>query len=127
MKRKLDAGDYSILGQEDSITVERKTKRDAYSCLGTQRKRFKREIAKLAGYRYAAVVIECGLREFLLEPPAESQLSPKAAVNSLLSWSVRHGLHVWFADSRDLGEALTLRILEKFAKDCERKDREAPA
>lgn len=122
VRRKLDSGDYSAAGYESRIAIERKTKADAYGCLGKQRARFKREIERLAGYEYAAIVIECSFSDFLRNPPATSQMSPRAAVNSLLSWSVRYGVHVWFADERDLGEAMTLRLLEKFVKDREAHD-----
>ena len=60
-------------------------------------------------------MVEAGLADFL-RPPGFSRMRPKAAINTLVSWSIRYGVHVWFADSRRLARALTLRILEKFHK-----------
>jgi DNA excision repair protein ERCC-4 len=115
VRKALRSGDYSVLGGEARVAVERKEKTDAYSSLGRGRKRFERELARLAEFEYAAVVIEAGLTEFL-DPPAFSRMHPHAAVNTLVSWSVKYGVHVFFADSRRLARALTYRILEKFWK-----------
>jgi len=112
-RRKLDSGDYSIAGHEDQIAIERKTHVDAFGSLGKGRARFKREILRLNEYKYAAIIIECSLRSFL-EPPLNSMMSPVAAIRTLISWDIRYGVRVVFAGSRDLGEAYTLRILEKF-------------
>lgn len=111
----LATGDYSLVGLEDRVTVERKTKIDAYGTIGRGRERFTRELARMAMFEYAAIVIECSLAEMLVQP-SRSRLSPRAAVRSLVSWSVRYRVHVFFADDRAHGEALTAVILEKFWK-----------
>lgn len=115
VRKKLYAGDYSIEGHEDVVAVERKTHADAYGSLGRGRARFHREIDKLANYQYAAIVIECDLRTFL-EPPPDSMLSPKAAINTLISWDVRFGVRPVFAGNRKLAEVYAYRILQKFHK-----------
>ena len=115
LRGTLPAGDYSIRGLESRVAVERKEKADAYGSLGRGRARFEREVARLSAYDYAAVVIEADLADFL-EAPAFSGMRPRAAVNTLVSWSVKYGVHVFFAGSRPLARALTYRILEKFWK-----------
>jgi DNA excision repair protein ERCC-4 len=114
--RALPAGDYSIEGMENRVAVERKSKVDAYGTIGAGRDRFVRELEKLAKYDYAAVVIECSLSDFI-KPPPRSELNPRSAINSLVAWSVRYGVHVFFADNRLLARALTYRILEKFYRE----------
>jgi DNA excision repair protein ERCC-4 len=111
--KTLATGDYSIEGLEDRISIERKSKADAYSSLGLDRPRFQREMERLAEFEYGAVVIESSLRGFLL-PPDFSELHPRSAVGSLLAWSVRYGVHVFFAGDRPHGNALTAHLLEKF-------------
>ena len=113
--KALKAGDYSILGLEDRVAIERKSKKDAYASLGMNRPRFEREAKRLAEYDYAAIVIESDLAGFL-QPPAFTRLSPKAALNSLVSWSVKYGVHVFFASDRRHAKALVYRILEKYWK-----------
>ena len=111
--RALKAGDYSVLGMETRIAVERKSKADAYGTIGKGRRRFVRELERMGTYEYAAIVIECTLSSFL-RPPNRSSLNPRSAINSLIAWSIRYGVHLFFADSRELARGLTYRILEKF-------------
>ena len=109
----LKTGDYSVAGMENLVTVERKTKSDAYSSLGQDRGRFQREFERLAEFDYAALVIEASLRGFLT-PPAFSKLNPNSAIATLLAWSVRYGVHVFFASDRQHGNKLTRQILLKY-------------
>ncbi|MFA5138353.1 MAG: ERCC4 domain-containing protein [Elusimicrobiota bacterium] len=111
--KALAAGDYSLVNYETRIAIERKSKADCYSSLGRGRARFKREVERLARLEYAAIVIECSLDDFLTPPPF-SQMSPKAAINTLVGWSVKYRICVFFAGSRRHGRTLTYRLLEKF-------------
>ena len=113
--RTLQTGDYSIFGYEDQVTVERKTKADAYGTIGRGRTRFIKELERLREIDYSAIVVEASLSNFV-EPPRFSQLNPKSAINSLLAWSIRYGVHIYFADNRVMGNLLTLRILERYWK-----------
>ena len=113
--RTLQTGDYSLFGYEDQITVERKTKADAYGTIGKGRTRFIKELERLREIDYSAIVVEASLTNFV-EPPRFSQLNPKSAINSLLAWSIRYGVHIYFADNRVMGNLLTLRILERYWK-----------
>ena len=111
--KTLPTGDYSIIGLEDRITIERKTKADAYASLGQGRARFKRELERLSQFDFAAIVIEASLPDFL-QAPAFSCMNPKAALKSLIAWSVRYHVHVFFAGDRRHGHALTRQLLEKY-------------
>lgn len=111
----LRSGDYSLFGYENRMAIERKTLSDAYSSIGAGRKRFERELERLSGMDYAAIVIEATLEDFL-RAPAFSKMNPKAAVNSLLAWSVKYRVCVFFAGNRRYGKTLTYRLLEKFWK-----------
>ena len=113
--RTLQTGDYSLFGYEDQITVERKTKADAYGTIGKGRTRFIKELERLREIDYSAIVVEASLSNFV-EPPRFSQLNPKSAINSLLAWSIRYGVHIYFADNRIMGNLLTVRILERYWK-----------
>ena len=113
--RTLQTGDYSIFGYEDQVTVERKTKADAYGTIGKGRTRFIKELERLSEIDYSAIVVEASLSNFV-EPPRFSQLNPKSAINSLLAWSIRYGVHIYFADNRVMGNLLTVRILERYWK-----------
>ena len=111
--RSLATGDYSIEGMEQRVAVERKTKADAYSSLGGNRPRFEREMIRLREFEYGAIVVEATLCSFL-HAPAYSHLNPRSAAASLLAWSVKYGVHVFFAGDRRHGNAVTAQLLEKF-------------
>ena len=113
--KTLKTGDYSILGFESKITIERKSKTDAYSSLGAGRIRFENELKRLSEFDYSAIVIESSLADFLQAPPF-TRMNPKAALNSLVSWSVKYKVFIFFASDRQHARALVYRILEKYFK-----------
>jgi DNA excision repair protein ERCC-4 len=109
----LHTGDYSIVGLECRIAIERKSQADAYGSIGGGRERFEREWARLAELDFAAVVVESSLDGFLV-PPERSQLHPRAAIGTLVAWSIRYGVHVIFASDRRHAEAWASLALRKF-------------
>ena len=113
--RTLPTGDYSIVGLEERVTIERKSKADAYGSLGKGRARFRREWERLAEFDYAAIVIEDTVQGFLCRP-RHSKMSPKSAMGTLLAWSVRYRVPVFFAGDRVHSQALTHKLLEMFWK-----------
>jgi len=110
----LQTGDYSIEGYEDRITCERKSLQDLFGSAGQGRERFEREFERLSKFEYAALVIEAGLGDIFKNPPEHSQMLPKAVFRTLVSWSIRYGVHVWNAPDRTFSEKLTYLILEKW-------------
>jgi len=115
VKAGLETGDYSLLGYETRIAIERKRPEEMFLCVGKERKRFERELERFADFNYAAIVIEGNL-ENLIQPSAFSTVSPKTVINSLVSWSVRFDVHVYFCGTRNLARTLTYRLLQKFWK-----------
>ena len=113
--KNLLTGDYSIVGFEDRIAIERKTKPDAYASLGRNRARFQRELERLSRLDYAAIVVESSLKDFL-QVPLFTKMNPRSAVCTLLAWSVRYRVFVFFASDRRHGRALTRQLLEKYWK-----------
>ena len=113
--KTLATGDYSIVGLEERVAVERKSKADAYGSLGQGRARFRREWERLALLDYAAVVIEDSVPGFLRRP-AHCKMNPRSAIGSLLAWSVRYKVPVFFAGDRSHAQALTYKLLQMYFK-----------
>ena len=109
----LTTGDYSIVGLEDCVAIERKSKQDAYSSLGASRPRFERELQRLSELDYAAVVIEASLPAFLVPPPF-SRLRSRSAISTALAWSVKYDVPFYFAGDRKHGQALVLNLLKYY-------------
>lgn len=114
----LPSGDYSLDGFADRVAVERKSKADLFGTLGRGRERFERELARLAGMEFAAVVVEAEWSEVFDDPPARSGLAPKCVYRSVLAWQQRFPLVHWlFVPGRDFAEVTTFRVLQRFHTD----------
>ncbi len=110
----LTTGDYSIVGHESRVTVERKSLGDLFTTLGKAgRRRFVAELARLAAFEFAAVVIEAEWSTILLSPPERSRLDPKTIFHSVAAWTVRYPrLHWVTVPGREFGEVATARLLD---------------
>lgn len=79
----LAVGDYSLAGLEDRVAVERKSLPDLVMCLGRERERFERELARGAALDAFAVVCEGSWLELsrggVSEPPQSSRGLPECA------------------------------------------------
>ena len=64
MRGYLKTGDYSVLGCELSIGIERKSWADFYACLASSRRRFEDCLERLSAIPYSAVIIEGDLATF---------------------------------------------------------------
>lgn len=110
VRKKLDTGDYSLEGFESLCVVERKTKEDAYGCVGASRKRFIRCLERLARLDSACIVIECSLSDFAI-PPRRTKVNQRMAIGSFISWCARYKIPVWFCDNRVYAERVTEKWL----------------
>lgn len=114
----IPTGDYSIVGYEHRVAVERKNKADAWGCVAGERPRFERCLERLAALERAAIVIECDLREFAVRPSYIQRVTPATAVGSYVSWSCKYRIPVFWCDTKAYAERITLRFLVAFLKHC---------
>jgi len=113
-------GDYSICGLENHIAIERKELNDLIGCLTNGRERFEKELFKGKALDYFALVIEASLSD-LVNGHYRSEMNPKSAVQSLLAFSIRYKLPIFFAGSRKYGQRVTESLLCKYAREIEQK------
>lgn len=116
MRKTLRTGDYSIIGLEHRVTVERKSYQDAWGSMSDGRARFERCIKRMAAMERAAIVIECSLTQLAIQPSYIKRVMPASVVGGLISWSAQFGIPVFFCDSREFAERITLRYLAAFWK-----------
>lgn len=110
----LTTGDYSVVGLENIVTVERKSLSDALSCVGRERERFDREVQRMLAYPTRVLVIEATWGD-LEAGEWRSQVTPRAAVGSVLGWMAA-GLPVLMAGDHERAGQYTARILYTAAK-----------
>jgi len=113
-------GDYSIVSLENHIAIERKELNDLIGCLTADRDRFERELFKGRSLDYFALVIECSLSD-LANGRYRSKMNPKSAIQSLLAFSVRYRLPIFFVESKEYGQRLTESLLLRYAKEIEKR------
>lgn len=116
MRKTLKTGDYSIIGLEDKVAVERKSYSDCWGSMSTGRARFERCVRRLAELDRAAIVIECGVRELAVQPSRVERVTPASVVGGLISWACQYRLPVFFADDRAHAERVTVRFLAAYYK-----------
>ena len=112
----LEAGDYSVAGFTRRVAVERKELGDLVGCLGTDRDRFERELARLRGYDCAAVVVEAPAVA-LRTGRYLGRLDSWAAWQSVLAFSMRYRMPFIFCADRADAEAVTFDLLRHYARD----------
>ena len=115
----LQTGDYSLLGHEDQICVERKHLVDLFGTFGRGRDRFVRELERMAQMKFAAVVIEASFDTIIFRPPARSRLKPKTVIRSMAAWAIRHNVHFYWMPNRAAAEKWTYILLERFWDDLQ--------
>ena len=112
----LEAGDYSLAGIERKVAVERKALADLVQCLGADRERFQRELSRLRGYDFAAVVVEAPAVD-LRAGRYRGHLNSESAWQSIISFSQRFRIPFFFCKDRADAERVTFDLLRHFARD----------
>jgi DNA excision repair protein ERCC-4 len=111
----LPTGDYSLVGHESRIAIERKSLADLFGTLGAGRARFTRELIRMSAIPHAAIVVEAEWSQIFSSPPRHSQLSPRTIFMSVVSWQIQFPtVHWMFLPSRDVAEAATIRLLDAY-------------
>ena len=108
VRKALPAGDYSLVGSEERVAVERKSLADFVQTVIRSRTRFHAELRKLTGYQFACVVVEGSLRD-VLEGKYASGAHPNAVFGAAVSICVDWGVPVYFCGDR--------QAARRFAKD----------
>lgn len=120
IKKKLDAGDYSIEGLEDRVAVERKSLDDFVHTIIHGRKRFYKELNILQNYEYACVVVEGNLRD-LLTGHYQSGAHPNSLLASAVAIYINFKIPVFFCGDRQSAcrftEEYLKRIYRKYANE----------
>ncbi len=119
----LPAGDYAAIGYESEIAVERKSLADLFGSVTRDNARFQRELAKLAKYTFAAVVIEASQRD-VLRGLRYSHVPGGQVLSTCAALEAKHRVPFHFCGDR-VGAALwTIELLEAAWKRAEGEKRQ---
>ena len=99
----LPAGDYSLLGRETEVAIERKSLDDFVQTVINQRDRFRKELKKLQTYNSACIIVEASADNIIpvLMCP-RSNASPAAVWGATMSIIVDYGIPIYFLANRQI-------------------------
>lgn len=110
----LTTGDYSIVGLEHVVAVERKSLQDMIGCIGYGRDRFEREMHRILAYSARLMVIEGHMSQIQLKQ-YRGETHPNSVIGSLLGWMAR-GIPIMFAGDHAEAGKMVARFLYIVAK-----------
>ncbi len=105
----LPTADYSLLGLEHHVVIERKSLPDLLSSIGRDRNRFDREVQRLLAYPVRCLVVESTWAE-IEAGRWSSKVTASAALGSLLGWVAR-GLPIIMAGTHERAGRYASRLL----------------
>lgn len=102
VRRALYTGDYSIVGLEKHVAIERKSLDDLMGCIGKGRERFEKEIDRLLAHNVRALVVESDWSQIEMGN-YRSGVKPQAAIGSMMGWICRGIPIIMTGDHRRAG------------------------
>ncbi len=107
----LRIGDYSLLGFEDKIAVERKQISDLITYCTSEKKKTKIKMEKLSRLEWAGLMIEARESD-VYSPYYYSSVSPEAVRQAIASFSVRYNVHIYIGDSEKCQRWMLDRLIK---------------
>jgi ERCC4-type nuclease len=116
--KKLDAGDYSVVGFEQRVAVERKSLRDFVGTVIHDFDRFARELQKLSAMEAACIVVEADLTAVLcgLHHDALREVAPQSLLGSSTYIGIKYRVPVYWCGSRPAAVRFTDAYLRSFVR-----------
>lgn len=108
----LDAGDYSLNGHPE-CSIERKSLNDYVNTIIWERERFEREISKLHGYKFAAIVVEASWRD-VIDHSYHSKAHPSSVFGLTVALIVDCGVPIYFMENRQVAARFCERVLRRY-------------
>jgi DNA excision repair protein ERCC-4 len=108
----LAAGDYSLVGSETRVAIERKSLDDFVNTLIHARDRFRAELDILQTYDYAAIVIEANVDD-LLAGRYESDAAPAALFGIWCSIITDRRIPAYFLSDRQTAQFAVQQMLAR--------------
>jgi ERCC4-type nuclease len=121
--KKLDTGDYSLVGLEDKICIERKASTaELATNLGQDKYRFMAEIERMKTFPHKYIVLEFSMEDLMIFPeesgiPEEKwgsiKITNKYMMKMLMEFGLYDNIHVLFCGSRKNAKLTTTSILKR--------------
>lgn len=125
--QSLATGDYSLIGYQSRLTIERKSIGDFLGSITAERARFERGFERMSAMEFAAVVVEGELSEVLEHARTKTRITTDSILGTLDSWRIRYGVHWVFCMGRRHAEINALTMLYQFWRNEQKRFKAKPA
>ena len=113
----LRTGDYSVMGYEDSFTVERKSLPDLVSTIIHDRARFERELERMRSIAFRRVLVTSPYEAVARGEYAHSRANPRSVIASIAAFEARYNVPFVFALNPCEGSARLLDWARYFVRE----------
>lgn len=123
VEKPLETGDYTILGLEDQVCIERKASTTEMAVnLGLDKARFMAEIERMVSFQHKFLILEFSMADLLVFPERSSvpyarraQVRTKGPYmfKTLTEFQVQRGIQVLFCGDKKHGQIMTNNLLKR--------------
>jgi len=113
----LKTGDYSILGFENKIAIERKSLIDLFGTLTHGHERFRKELARAEDFDYFAIVIDGSLTKCLsknFKGGSYTKQRGETIIKILCTLSVKYGVRFYFCNNENECRTLIRNLFNSY-------------
>ena len=112
----LQTGDYSVLGHETEIAIERKSLDDLVGSITWGNVRFQKELERLRAYRLAVVIIEASPADVEAHRYYAKKVQTSEVFAIVAALHVKHGVPFMFGGTRKHAASSALLLMHAFWK-----------
>jgi len=108
--KKLEVADYSAVGYENKIAIEKKSLNDLCACVGRERERFDRMVKRLLNYEYRAIVVTDDWSKIDLKQ-YHGTLTPIQIYSAIMAWAMTAQVPIMFMGSHQRAGLAVARMI----------------
>lgn len=108
----LATGDYSIIGFEDQVAIERKSLADLVQTLIRHRDRFVKELERFLAIPFRCIIVESDLRK-LFAHSYRSQAHPESVLGLALAFMIDYKIPILFCSTRIIAAKVAFSFLKR--------------
>ncbi len=111
--KKLPMGDFSVVGYENRIAIDRKQIGDFISCVTWERERFTRLLIAMKELSFAAVVVESTIAD-VRSRKYRADVTPSFVLGAAAKVTTKYGIPVFFCGSIESSTAYAVHLLRSW-------------
>lgn len=117
--KALTTGDYSIKGHENDFAIERKSLSDLFGSLGSDHKRFRKEIERGLKMKYFAIIIDGSYDNALnkdFEGSHFTKMKGYVVTQILFTLHIKYNLPIFFTSGRSQSKRIIKELMKAYLK-----------